>query len=136
MRIDGACHCGHITIEGEADPANTSICHCTDCQTGTGAAFRVSVLVPGSSFKMTGVPTSYLKTTADSGKPRIQAFCPRCGSPIYSTTPGEGQQEAYRVRVGILRQRREFAPRKQNWFRSALPWITSLPEIAKNPKGG
>jgi hypothetical protein len=136
MRIDGACHCGYITIEGEADPANTSICHCTDCQTGTGAAFRVSVLVPGSSFKMTGVPTSYLKTTADSGKPRIQAFCPRCGSPIYSTTPGEGQQEAYRVRVGILRQRREFAPRKQNWFRSALPWITSLPEIAKNPKGG
>jgi hypothetical protein len=136
MRIDGACHCGYITIEGEADPANTSICHCTDCQTGTGAAFRVSVLVPGSSFKMTGVPTSYLKTTADSGKPRIQAFCPRCGSPIYSTTPGEGQQEAYRVRVGILRQRREFAPRKQNWFRSALPWITTLPGIAKNEKGG
>jgi hypothetical protein len=136
MRIDGACACGHITVEGEADPANVSICHCTDCQTGTGSAFRVSVLVRGSSFKMNGVPTHYLKTTADSGKPRIQAFCPRCGSPIYSTTPGEGQQEAYRVRVGILRQRREFVPKKQNWFRSALPWITSLPEIARNEKGG
>lgn len=136
MRIDGACACGTITVEGEADPADASICHCTDCQTGTGSAFRVSVLVRGSSFKMSGVPTHYLKTTADSGKPRIQAFCPRCGSPIYSTTPGEGQQEAYRVRVGILRQRREFVPQKQNWFRSALPWIITLPAIARNEKGG
>ena len=33
MKIDGACHCGTITIEGEADPEKTQICHCTDCQT-------------------------------------------------------------------------------------------------------
>ena len=85
---------------------------------------------------MTGTPKDYLKLTADSGTPRIQAFCPDCGSPIYSTSPGEGVQDAYRVRVGILRQRREFAPKKQNWFRSALPWITTLPGIAKNEKGG
>ena len=94
-----------ITIEGEADPEKVTICHCTDCQTGTGSAFRVSVPVPGSTFKMTGQPTNYLKTTADSGNPRVQAFCPKCGSPIYSTTPGEGQQASYMVRVGILRQR-------------------------------
>jgi hypothetical protein len=136
MRIDGSCACGTITLEGEADPADVSICHCTDCQTGTGSAFRVSVLVRGASFKMTGQPTSYLKLTADSGKPRIQAFCPRCGSPIYSTTPGDGQQDAYRVRVGILRQRREFVPKRQNWFRSALPWIDGVGAVAKNEKGG
>jgi hypothetical protein len=136
MRIDGSCACGTITLEGEADPADVSICHCTDCQTGTGSAFRVSVLVRGASFKMTGQPTNYLKLTADSGTPRIQAFCPRCGSPIYSTSPGDGQQDAYRVRVGILRQRREFVPKRQNWFRSALPWIDSVGTIAKNEKGG
>jgi hypothetical protein len=135
MRIDGSCACGTITLEGEADPADVSICHCTDCQTGTGSAFRVSVLVRGASFKMTGQPTNYLKLTADSGTPRIQAFCPRCGSPIYSTSPGDGQQDAYRVRVGILRQRREFVPKRQNWFRSALPWIDGVGAIAKNPKG-
>jgi hypothetical protein len=135
MRIDGRCACGTITLEGEADPADVSICHCTDCQTGTGSAFRVSVLVRGASFKLTGQPTHYLKLTADSGTPRIQAFCPRCGSPIYSTTPGDGQQDAYRVRVGLLRQRREFVPKRQNWFRSALPWIDSVSAIAKNEKG-
>ena len=105
MKIDGACHCGFITIEGEADPEKVAICHCTDCQTSTGTAFRISVPVPGATFKMTGQPTTYLKTTADSGKPRLQAFCPRCGSPIYSTTPGDGVQPSYTVRVGMLRQR-------------------------------
>ena len=134
MNINGACHCGFIAIEGEADPEKVNICHCTDCQTGTGSAFRISIQVPGSTFKMTGQPTNYLKTTADSGKPRVQAFCPKCGSPIYSTTPGEGQQPSYTVRVGILAQRDQLTPRRQNWFRSARSWVTNLDAIHKNQK--
>lgn len=134
MRIDGKCHCGFITVEGEADPEKTQICHCTDCQTGTGTAFRVSIPVAGAAFKMSGQPTLYVKTTADSGKPRVQAFCPKCGSPIYSTTPGEGVQPSYTVRVGILRQRDQLMPRRQNWFRSARAWVTELGAIPRNEK--
>jgi hypothetical protein len=136
VKINGSCHCGYITIEGEADPGKTTICHCTDCQTGTGSAFRVSVPVPGTTFKMSGEPTTYLKTTADSGNPRLQAFCPRCGSPIYSTTPGDEPQPSYTVRVGILRQRDQFKPTRQNWFRSAQPWVTDLAGMHKNDKQG
>ena len=134
MKIDGRCHCGFITIEAEADPDKTAVCHCTDCQAGTGSAFRVNVPVPGDTFKMSGTPATYLKTTAESGKPRLQAFCPRCGSPIYSTTPGEGPQASYMLRVGILRQRDQFVPRRQNWYRSALAWLPRLPAVEKNEK--
>jgi hypothetical protein len=134
MKIDGACHCGFITVEGEADPEKTQVCHCTDCQTGTGSAFRVSIPVPGDTFKMTGQPAIYVKTTADSGRPRVQAFCPKCGSPIFSTTPGDGVQPSYTVRVGILRQRDQLTPRRQIWFRSARPWVTELAAIPKNDK--
>ena len=136
MKVDGACHCGFITVEAEVDPARVTICHCTDCQTGTGSAFRVSVPMDGDKFRMTGQPTNYVKTTAESGNPRVQAFCPRCGSPIYSTSPGEGTQASYMVRVGILRQRREFGPKKQNWFRSALPWLDGLGAVHRNEKQG
>ncbi|HXQ83633.1 MAG TPA: GFA family protein [Xanthobacteraceae bacterium] len=134
MKIDGACACGAIKIEGEADPERTQICHCTDCQTSTGTAFRVSIPVPGATFKISGQPTIYVKTTADSGKPRAQAFCGRCGSPIYSTTLGEGQQASYTVRVGILRQRDQLAPRRQQWWRSARPWVTTLDAMPKIEK--
>jgi hypothetical protein len=134
MKIDGGCSCGAIKIEGEADPEKVQICHCTDCQTSTGTAFRVSIPVPGTTFKMTGQPNYYLKTTADSGKPRLQAFCGTCGSPILSTTPGEGVQPSYMVRVGILRQRDQLTPRRQNWFRSARPWVTTLDALPKAEK--
>jgi hypothetical protein len=136
MKIHGTCSCGFITFEAEADPEKVSICHCTDCQSSSGTAFRVSVLVPGSTFKMlSGAPTIYIKTTADSGNPREQAFCPRCGSPIYSTQPGDAPKLSYRVRVGVLRERDRLVPKVQNWTRSARPWVTEIAALRRNEKG-
>jgi len=134
MKIEGACSCGNIRIEGEADPDSVSVCHCTDCQSASGTAFRVSIPVSGATFKMTGQPTIFVKTTAESGNPRVQAFCPTCGSPIYSTTPGEGQQAMYIVRVGILKQREQLTPKRQIWWRSARDWVTGLDGIRKVEK--
>ena len=134
MKIDGACSCGSIRIEGEADPNTVSVCHCTDCQTASGSAFRVSVPVKGDAFKVSGKPTIYIKTTAESGNPRAQAFCPICGASLYSTTPGEGQQAMYIVRVGILRQRDQLTPKRQIWWRSARDWVSGLDGIRKLEK--
>ena len=41
MKIDGHCHCGYITYEADIEPDKTLICHCSDCQTLSGSAFRV-----------------------------------------------------------------------------------------------
>ena len=38
MKVDGACHCGKITYEAQINPEKVAICHCTDCQTGSGNA--------------------------------------------------------------------------------------------------
>jgi hypothetical protein len=133
MKIDGRCHCGYITYETEADPANARICHCTDCQTLSGSAFRTGVLTKEGSFKLnSGTPTIYVKT-AESGVQRPEAFCPKCGSPIYATTIGEGPK-VHAVRLGTVRQRDQFAPKLQLWFRSAQHWVTnvsSIPQIEK-----
>jgi hypothetical protein len=134
MKVDGGCACGAIKVEAEADPERTQVCHCTDCQTATGTAFRVSVPVPGATLKLTGQPAIYVKTTADSGNPRVQAFCGACGTPIYSTTPGVGVQPSYTLRVGILRQRDQFVPRKQIWCRSARNWVTQLGSVPQFEK--
>ena len=96
-------------------------CHRTDCQTATGTAFRVSIPVHGASLKVTGEPAIYVKTTAESGKPRVQAFCGKCGSPIYSTTLGGGVQPSYTLRVGILRQRDQLAAAAANLVALGAP---------------
>jgi hypothetical protein len=134
MKVDGTCNCGAISIEGEADPAAVSVCHCTDCQTSSGSAFRVAVPVKGDSFTVSGKPTIYIKTTAESGNPRAQAFCPSCGASLYSTTPGEGKQPMYIVRVGMLRQRDQLAPKRQIWWRSARNWVAGLDGVRKLEK--
>ena len=82
MKIDGGCHCGNITYTAEVDPDKVGICHCTDCQTLTGTAFRVSVAATKEAFHITGQAKIYVKT-AESGAKRAQAFCPECGTPIY-----------------------------------------------------
>jgi len=136
MKLHGSCHCGFITFEADADPEKVSICHCTDCQSGTGTAFRTNVRVPGEHFKMlSGAPTIYIKTTADSGNPRAQAFCPRCGSPIYSRPPGDDTPAFYMVRVGVLRERERLVPKVQNWTRSAQTWVSEIGALRRNEKG-
>ncbi|SRR5258708_2563202 len=84
MKIDGHCHCGQITFEAEVDPNAVLICHCTDCQTLTGSAYRAVISAPAAHFVLrTGLPKSYVKT-AESGNKRRHAFCGNCGTPIYA----------------------------------------------------
>lgn len=136
MKIHGSCHCGYIKFEAEADPEKVTVCHCTDCQQSTGTAFRTNVPVDGKAFKMlSGEPTTYIKTTAESGTPRAQTFCPKCGSPLYSTTPGPGPKPSYMVRVGVLRERDQLTPKKQIWIRSARPWVNKLAGVPSYEKG-
>lgn len=125
MHIDGSCHCGNITYEADVDPGDVSICHCTDCQTLTGTAFRVSVSCRADQFRLlSGSPSTYTKR-AESGALRIQGFCGRCGTPLYSTS-GDSAPTSYALRTGAMRQREALVPSLQVWGRSALPWLPAL----------
>ena len=132
MHIDGGCHCGNITYEAEIDPQAVSVCHCSDCQTMTGTAYRVNVRVRKADFKLSGgKPKLYIKT-AESGNKRAQAFCPECGTPMYSVAV-EDNPQVYGLRIGTARQRAELPPKTQGWCRSAMPWsmnIDALPKTA------
>ena len=133
MKIDGGCHCGQIRYRAEADPGKVEICHCTDCQSLSGSAYRTVVAVDASSFELLcGTPKLYAKT-ADDGSTRLQAFCPECGSPLYSAPP-EGEKGYFGIRVGTARQRDRLVPRNQYWTRSAQPWTQDLSQMTRIDK--
>lgn len=132
MKVAGRCHCGRITYAATVDPENVTICHCTDCQTLTGSAFRVTIPAPRETFSLlTGQPQVYVKT-ADSGTRRAHAFCPDCGSPIYSSAVDD--PPTYSLRVGCLQQRADLRPRRQNWCSSALGWAMNLEGVAQHSR--
>ena len=127
MHVDGCCLCGYLSYEAEVDPESVLICNCRDCQVLAGSAFRVTVFVTGGFKFLSGEPSTYVKI-ADSGSRRALAFCPRCGTSVYSK-PADGAEGGFGLRVGSLRQRDSLTPRVQYWRRSAQSWIDHIGAI-------
>lgn len=129
MKIEGECHCGRIAYQAEIDPNNVWICHCTDCQTLSGSAYRAVVQTPAASFNLLrSKPKIYIKTT-ESGIRRAHAFCPDCGTPIYGSAISN--PHSYSLRIGSIKQRAELRPERQIWCRSALSWAMDLSGVEK-----
>jgi hypothetical protein len=132
MRITGGCHCGAISYQAEIDPGTVAICHCTDCQTLSGSAFRVVVPARREGFRLlTGTPRTYVKT-GESGRTRDQAFCANCGTPVYSADAVDPQ--VFSIRVGTAHQRADLPPKLQTWCRSALDWAMHIGPIRQVAK--
>jgi len=128
MKIDGSCHCGHVTYEAEIDPERVSICHCTDCQMLTGSAYRVTAPTPAANVRLTGNPPKLYTKTGDNGRKRLQYFCPECGSPLFTAGEGEDAEE-WGIRWGSIRQRHALAPKRRIWCRSAPPWVATIGDL-------
>jgi hypothetical protein len=84
MKVTGRCHCGQISFEAEVDPATVRVCHCTDCQTLTGTAFRTNVAslpgtplysaAPGPNPSSVGLRVGTLDRRAEL-RPARQGWC-------------------------------------------------------------
>jgi hypothetical protein len=131
MKVNGRCHCGDLTVEAEVDPQQVLLCHCTDCQTLSGSAYRCVAPAADASFRLLpGELTTYVKI-AEDGTPREQTFCPRCGTPVYAG-PVEGQSGMLGIRVGALEQRNQLPPHKQYYCGSAQSWVQDLSVLSRH----
>jgi hypothetical protein len=128
MHIDGACHCGGVTYEAEVDPERVIICHCTDCQTVSGAPYRVNVPVLLENISLRGEPRTYVKR-GDSGDEVATAFCSECGSALYSA---KGAAPTFLwLRMGAVKQRAALPPKMQGFCRSAMPWAMDISGVRR-----
>lgn len=127
MKIDGACHCERIMFDADVDESTVVVCHCTDCQILSGSPFRVTVAAPIESFNIRGEePCIYVKVS-ESGAKRLQAFCPTCGTPLYSSTKSNPSHVF--IRLGAIRQRASLCPTIQIWQRSVVSWLQHLVQV-------
>lgn len=130
MHVDGVCHCGRIELAAEVDPSSVVVCHCLDCQTISGAPYRALAIAPIGAMTVTGAPTLYEKR-GSSGATIVTAFCGVCGSGLFSHPKVDPKTAA--IRVGLLRQRRDLAPRRQGFTGSAMPWTCAIKDLPGSP---
>jgi hypothetical protein len=130
MKIDGGCHCGQIKFRAEVNSDRVLICHCTDCQTLSGSAYRTVAPAKEGTFEIISGKLKMYEKTDEDGSIRIQSFCPNCGTPIYSSPP-QGTPGFFGIRVGAIKQRDQLVPKNQIWVRSSQTWAQDLSHMPK-----
>jgi hypothetical protein len=92
------------------------------------------MIVPEQAFSVTGQVTRFEKP-ADSGNMVTRAFCPSCGSPIYSVNAG--MPGIVFVRASSLDDPEVFKPQMVVYTNRAASWDVmdaSLPAFALMPR--
>ena len=81
MKIEGGCLCGKVRYSADVEPTFVGVCHCKNCQKGTGSAFSVVVALPTPALTVQGTLQTFTGR-GDSGKATYRRFCPACGSAL------------------------------------------------------
>jgi hypothetical protein len=118
-KLDGGCLCGAARYHADGDAIATAVCHCTNCQKQSGAAFSVNVVVPADAFHLEGDSVASIVTDSDDGGQVDRRFCRECGSPLASLPT---QMPFAIIKAGTLDDTSWVEPQMQVFCTSAQPW--------------
>ncbi len=115
----GSCLCGAVTLSAQGAPDRVGLCHCRDCRKHHGALFHASAVFQEQVVTVQGETNSY----------QGRHFCPRCGSSVYSCSPGEIE-----LHLGILDQPDRLIPSYELWCLRREAWLPSFADMRQYPR--
>ena len=123
----GSCACGEITYKMKRNPFVVQACHCTDCQTTSGSAFTLSMIVNAGDVEVLEgeLAVNYLDNNGVEVK---RHHCPQCGTALWYSA--DAYPGIYALKPGTFDDTKWFKPIAHLWMRSAQPWVV-LDEEAK-----
>ncbi len=127
-KFTGGCQCGNIRYEVVGTPKQLLACHCTDCQRQSGSAFGMTLVVNEADFRLTQGEPKTFASKSDTGRAKLGAFCPECGTRIYHKI--EWRKGTVSVKPGTLDDTRWLKPDMHLWTSSKQTWVT-IPEGVK-----
>jgi hypothetical protein len=133
MERQGGCACGAVRFTITAPLAGVGACHCRDCQKASGGGPNYVALARRDAFIVTKGEPRIHRGRADSGAETGRAFCPDCGTPLWSLAP---DLPFIPVKVGALDERDDLAPQMHIYVSSAPPWhpfCAGSPRFEKMP---
>ena len=131
MKIEGGCLCGKVRYSADAEPIFVGVCHCTNCQKGTGSAFATVVALPEPALNLTGALKTFTGR-GDSGKATYRRFCADCGSPLIDAA--EVMPDVVMIYTGTLDDASWVKPTMEIYCDSAQPWVKLEGEQQRFPK--
>ncbi|WP_354035674.1 GFA family protein [Bradyrhizobium sp. S3.2.6] len=125
LPLFGGCLCGEVRYSLSGAPLLVHVCHCHDCQSISGSAYSLTVLVPAAALTLTGPLETFTRTTA-RGREVRNAACAHCRAGLTSNDVARPDFTA--LRAGTLDDASWAVPIVQTFVRSAIPWAV-IPSI-------
>ena len=129
----GGCACGAARYKVIGKPLSVHACHCTDCQTLSGSAFGLSMVLNKSDIELTQGELGINEFTA-SKKQMHRHHCPNCGVALWFSSPE--YEGIVALKPGTLDDTSSLQPIAHMWVRSAQPWInigSDVPTFQEQP---
>ena len=104
----GGCLCGDVRLVASGRPYRVGLCHCLDCRKHHGALFFAAAIFPRVAVRIDGETHDY----------RGRAFCPRCGSSVFSHYGDEIE-----VHLGAFDAPDQLTPTYECWTIRRESWL-------------
>lgn len=127
----GGCQCGFVRYRVQNCPNTVSICHCRDCQRQSGSAFGMSLALPEGAFELLAGELASFEVTADSGRAKTCAFCPKCGTRILHSS-----ETWTSLKAGTLDDPSHLIPDGHWWTSSKQDWVEIPRGVKQVPDDG
>ncbi len=131
---EGSCQCSAVRYKFKGEPLTCYSCHCTDCQTSSGSAFGLSMIVNEKDIELTKGEFS-IQTTEQNGMDIKRHHCSQCGTAFgYSA---DAYPNIIALKPGTFEDTSWFKPIAHLWVRSAQSWVvfdTGTPKYEKQPE--
>lgn len=122
----GGCACGAVRYKVLAKPISVHACHCTDCQTLSGSAFGLSMVLNRSDIEVTQGEVQINDFTASKNRMH-RHHCATCGVAIWFSSPG--YEGIIAIKPGTLDDTSGLRPIAHMWYRSAQPWLVIVDDV-------
>jgi len=130
----GNCECKGVGYQFNGEPLTCYTCHCTDCQTTSGSAFGLAMIVNEDDLKI--IQGELSVSTVDYNGTKVQRHhCKQCGTTLWLSA--DTYPDIVALKPGTFDDTGWFKPVAHLWTRSAQPWVcldASIPQYEKQPK--
>lgn len=130
----GGCECKSVRYQFSGEPLTCYACHCTDCQTASGSAFGLSMILNEADIQL--IEGEVATSTNEVNGTEVQKhYCATCGTALWFSAkeyPG-----IVALKPGTFDNTSWFIPIAHLWVRSAQPWLTldkTVTQYQKQPE--
>lgn len=117
----GRCHCGYARFQFDGDVLTCYTCHCTRCQSSSGSAFSINMIVQSVTLSLISGDIETLKYQYNDRE--LQCYqCRHCGTVLWMNYADKSEYAS--IQAGTFDEQGWYEPVAHLWMLNAQTWLS------------